>query len=173
MGESASYRLVVIESPYAGDVESNLGYLQACILDCATRGDSPYASHLMLTTALDDSIPEDRELGIALGLAWRRKADMRIFYIDRGWSGGMKAARELYERERLPYEIRKLGAIITGWIHECKHPAVTPKFDKEVASGLTVSQVRKRFPRFFGKCPDCDFDGIIYASNEHFLYGDW
>lgn len=101
-------RLVVIESPYAGDVEANLRYLDRCILDCVYRGDSPYASHKTLTTALDDLVPEQRALGIACGLAWRRKADMRIFYADRGWSSGMSAARNTYDVERLNYEIRFL-----------------------------------------------------------------
>ncbi len=102
-------RLVVIESPYAGNVEGNLHYLHECIHECAFRGDSPYASHLMLTIALDDNHASERALGIELGLMWRRKADMRIFYIDRGWSTGMRAARALYDEERLPYELRELG----------------------------------------------------------------
>lgn len=105
-------RLVVIESPYAGDVARNRVYLHACIRECALRGDTPYASHLMLTTALDDGDPEERALGIRLGLAWRRAAQMRIFYIDRGWSDGMRAAVDLYAVEGLEYEVRKLGSIV-------------------------------------------------------------
>ncbi len=102
-------RLVVIESPYAGRVALNQLYLSDCIRECALRGDSAYASHLMLTIALDDGDPAERKLGIELGLAWRRRADMRIFYTDRGWSPGMKAARELYVAEGLTYELRRLG----------------------------------------------------------------
>ena len=41
--------LTVIESPYAGDVEGNLTYLRACLKDCVERGESPYASHGLLT----------------------------------------------------------------------------------------------------------------------------
>ena len=34
--------------------------------------------------------------------------------------------------------------------------------------------VRKRFPRLFGQCPKgCGFDGIGYASYEHYILGDW
>ena len=102
-------RLVVIESPYAGRVALNKLYLSDCIRECAFRGDSAYASHLMLTEALDDLDPAERKLGIELGLAWRRRADMRIFYTDRGWSPGMKAARDLYAAEGLTYELRRLG----------------------------------------------------------------
>lgn len=102
-------RLVVIESPYAGEVALNRAYLERCIRDCATRGESPYASHKMLTDALDDNDPEERKLGIDCGLAWRRRADLRVFYIDRGWSRGMLAARKLYDDDGLTYEIRELG----------------------------------------------------------------
>lgn len=105
---SNDMKLVVIESPYAGDVERNMLYLDFCIRDCLARGESPYASHRMLTSALDDNIPKDRELGIDAGLAWRRRADDRLFYLDLDWSGGMLAARKLYQSEGLRFEWRKL-----------------------------------------------------------------
>jgi hypothetical protein len=102
-------KLVIIESPYAGNVERNLRYLDACIRDCLSRGESPYASHRMLTTALDDNDPEQRAAGIAAGLEWRKRADLRVFYVDYGHSNGMLAAQDLYDREGLPYETR--------WLH--------------------------------------------------------
>ena len=40
--------LVVIESPYAGDVEANVAYAKRCVLDCLRLGEAPYASHLFL-----------------------------------------------------------------------------------------------------------------------------
>jgi len=104
-------KLVVIESPFAGDNEANLVYLDRCIRDCLNRGESPYASHKMLTTALNDLIPEQRALGIQAGLAWRRRADSRIFYVDLGWSGGMLAACNLYIAEGLSYQIRNLDQL--------------------------------------------------------------
>lgn len=102
-------KLVVIESPYAGAIELNLAYLDACIRDCIARGESPYASHKMLTTALDDNDPRERALGISAGLAWRKRADMRVFYVDRGISRGMHVAMQLYEQDGLPFEMRRLG----------------------------------------------------------------
>ena len=101
-------KLVIIESPYAGDVKRNLRYLDTCIRHCIARGESPYASHKMLTTALDDDDPAQRAIGIQTGLAWRRRADKRIFYIDLGWSGGMKAAKDLYNAEGLGFECRRI-----------------------------------------------------------------
>jgi hypothetical protein len=57
----------------------------------------------------------------------------------------------------------------------CEHKKVSPSFDKEVADSkkLTAREVRKRWPRFSGKCPDCGQEGIFYASAEHYFYGDW
>lgn len=42
-------RLVIIESPFAGDVVRNLRYLRACMRDCLRRGEAPYASHALYT----------------------------------------------------------------------------------------------------------------------------
>lgn len=101
-------RLVIIESPYAGEVERNIGYLKNCLKDSLARGEAPFASHLFYTQFLDDSKPEERKLGIDAGLAWRRVAQLRVFYVDFGWSGGMIAARKLYDEESLKYHIRTI-----------------------------------------------------------------
>lgn len=84
-------RRVILESPYAGDVSRNEAYLQACIRDCISKGDSPYASHRMLTSALDDADPVERDLGIRAGFAWRAQADATVVYLDLGTSRGMQA----------------------------------------------------------------------------------
>lgn len=85
-------KLVVLESPYAGDVDANVAYARRCALDCARRGESAQASHLLFTQFLDDTKPDERALGIRLGLAWRRVADYSVFYTDKGWSHGMHGA---------------------------------------------------------------------------------
>lgn len=99
---------VIVESPYAGNVEANVAYARACLLDSLRRGEAPIASHLLYTQVLDDLIPEERELGIAAGLAWRHAAERAAFYTDHGWSAGMIAARTLYLREGIIYETRTL-----------------------------------------------------------------
>lgn len=87
-------RLVVIESPFAGDVEANVAYARRCLRDSLDRGENPIASHLLYTQpgVLDDSIPGERERGIHAGFAWGARADLIAFYLDRGWSPGMSAA---------------------------------------------------------------------------------
>lgn len=105
-------RLVILESPYAGDVEGNVHYARACLRDSLLRGEAPIASHLLYTQigVLDDGLPVERALGINAGLAWRAVAHAAIFYVDRGWSKGMTAARELYVRENFQWEVRTLEA---------------------------------------------------------------
>lgn len=107
---SIQVRLVIIESPYAGEVDQNVVYARACVRDSLERGEAPIASHLLYTqpNVLDDNVPEERAWGIRAGIEWTRVADATIFYIDRGWSGGMIAAREACEITGRTYEIRTL-----------------------------------------------------------------
>src|SRR5690606_21487830 len=41
------YRRVIVESPYAGDVETHVAYARAALRDCLSRGEAPIASHLL------------------------------------------------------------------------------------------------------------------------------
>lgn len=87
-------KLVIIESPLSGDVPRNERYLNACIRDSVLRSESPYASHRMLTGALDDLNQEERALGIRAGFEWRRMAEATVFYMDLGMSLGMTLGLE-------------------------------------------------------------------------------
>lgn len=100
--------LVVIESPFAGDIERNLDYLRRCVLNCLSCDENPIASHGFFPQFLDDNDPVERELGIQLGYEWAYRADYVIFFIDLGWSSGMIRARELYDKLGVDYELRRL-----------------------------------------------------------------
>lgn len=106
-------RRVVIESPFAGDVKRNKRYLAACMLDCLRRGESPFASHGLYTQegVLDDNIPEERELGIQAGFAWRDVAEATVVYLDLGVSRGMEYGIRDAIRKGRPIEERT----IEGW----------------------------------------------------------
>ncbi len=72
--------------------------------------------------------------------------------------------------------------------NECDHGVV---FDETIANGILGewtpndavnfvmgnprhTAVRERFPRLEGVCPKgCGFNGIAYASTEHYYAGDW
>ena len=86
-----TWRRVVLESPYAGDIALNERYARACVADCLRRGEAPIASHLLYTQpgVLDDDVPAERATGIAAGLAWLAAADAMVVYTDLGHSPGM------------------------------------------------------------------------------------
>jgi hypothetical protein len=65
----------------------------------------------MLTTAVDDSDPQQRDQGRSAGLAMAATLQRRAFYLDRGWSEGMVLAREFYRSQGLSYEERRLGGL--------------------------------------------------------------
>lgn len=109
-------RLIVLESPFAGDVERNLRYARACLRDSLSRNESPIASHLLYTQpgVLNDQDEHERAHGIAAGFAWRMMADASVFYRDLGMSRGMlfglAHAEELrVEDPEHAIEFRELG----------------------------------------------------------------
>jgi len=103
-------RLVILESPFAGDVAANTDYARACLRDSLARGEAPIASHLLYTQpgVLDDDVPEERAWGIDAGLAWRRVAEGSVVYIDRGISKGMEYGIKAARDAGLPVEFRSL-----------------------------------------------------------------
>jgi hypothetical protein len=102
---------VIIESPYAGDLERNKRYLEWAIHDSLKRGEAPFASHAIYPGALDDDKPEERTWGINAGFAWWDAAEVIIFYADFGFSPGMKKAMNRVIDLRKPYEERYLWPV--------------------------------------------------------------
>ena len=104
---------VIIESPYAGNIEQNIKYARACLKDSLNRNEAPLASHLLYTQdgVLDDSIESERMNGINAGLAWIEFADLHVFYIDYGMSKGMEYGRSFSMGSGVQLEFRKIGKI--------------------------------------------------------------
>lgn len=107
---SGGPKRVVLESPYAGNVERNKMYLERCMRNSLRLGESPFASHRMFTAALDDTVPAERELGLAAGFAWYAAAEACVVYIDHGISDGMKRGIAHAESLGMPVELRRIGA---------------------------------------------------------------
>lgn len=105
-------RLVILESPYAGDVERNVAYARRCVRDSLMRGEAPIASHLLYTQPgiLEDAAPDERELGITAGLAWRAVAQASVVYTDLGISRGMEYGIAAAREAGIPVEFRSIGA---------------------------------------------------------------
>jgi len=103
-------RLVILESPYAGDIEANVRYAREAMADCLRRGDAPFASHLIYTQpgVLRDEIAVERQLGIDAGLAWGEKAGATVVYTDLGTSRGMEYGIAAAIKAGRPIEFRSI-----------------------------------------------------------------
>jgi hypothetical protein len=118
---------VIIESPYhallpldddtpeyvqslrrQADTEENIYYARRCLSHSLAEGESPFASHLLYTQVLDDTVPAQRELGLTLASAWYDVADLCAIYTDRGISDGMKRGIEYANKIGLKTEERSI-----------------------------------------------------------------
>lgn len=106
-------RLVIVESPYAGDIEKNVAYARAAVRDALSRGEAPIASHLLYTQpgVLRDEVPQERQWGIDAGVAWGSVAAATVVYTDLGVSRGMRYGIDNAKLAGRPIEIRT----IPGW----------------------------------------------------------
>jgi hypothetical protein len=104
-------KLVILESPYAGNVWQNTHYAKRCLKDALLHNEAPLASHLLYTLpdVLDDNDKEERALGMAAGHAWIKKADYMVVYTDYGISDGMKVGIAEAEGHGRTVYYRKIG----------------------------------------------------------------
>lgn len=113
-------RRVILESPFAGDVQKNILYARLCVRDSLSRGEAPIASHLLYTQhgILDDNIPEERQWGIDAGLIWRTVAEASVVYTDLGMSRGMEYGIKAAEDAGNPVEYRTLSPELMARLEE-------------------------------------------------------
>lgn len=109
-------RIVQIESPFSPSngrtVEENIEYARAAMWAVLMQGDVPYASHLLYTQpgVLDDTIPEQREMGIQAGfeLYRQKKVDVCAIYSELGITKGMIQGIMCAMANGIPLEFRSL-----------------------------------------------------------------
>ncbi len=104
-------RIVVIESPLAGDVERNIRYLKAAIRDSLLRGEAPMASHGLYAQPgiFDDANAEERKMGMEAGWAFYEIPGVGcVVYVDLGISPGMEAGMQRAREQRVYTELRSL-----------------------------------------------------------------
>jgi hypothetical protein len=98
---------VLVESPYrpktkrvddphqwACELSTHIEFAQAACYDSFMRGEAPFASHLFYTQFLCDETPKERTGGIECGFAMGDHWECRVFYVNLGWSTGMKMGFE-------------------------------------------------------------------------------
>ncbi len=158
-------RLVVVESPFAGDqaldkkspeyrlqVERNIAYARACMRDCLDRGEAPYASHILFTQEgiIDDTIAEERAKGIEAGLQWGAYAALSAVYVDLGISTGMRQGIERARKEHRKVEFRS----ICEWPNE----AIVALLDYWAEQSSTECCESSRHYR---SCPSLEIAGVV------------
>lgn len=95
-------RKVYVVSKYAGDVDANVAAAITYCRRVIDGGYMPVASHLLYPQILDDNDPNERNLGLLLGLALLRMCDE--VWVFGSISPGV--AQEIKEAKRLKKQIR-------------------------------------------------------------------
>lgn len=106
-------KAIFLCSPYSGDVAVNVLYAERCMMDSIRRGEAPFAPHLLYTRngILDDSVPDQRQKGAALGIFYLGIIRRLVVYRDLGISRGMNAEINYAEENGIPVVYRSLGEI--------------------------------------------------------------
>lgn len=90
---------IYVISPYAGDIEKNVANAIGYCKYVMEKGYMPLASHLYFTQMTNDDIPEERKLGLSMGLELLAICDEAwVFYENRissGMAGEISRAKEL------------------------------------------------------------------------------
>lgn len=107
--ERKAPNIIILESPYAGDIARHQTYWRAAMRDSLGRGEIPFSSHFVYTQVLRDDDKEQRKQGIACGYAFWPFAKAVVFYTDLGVSTGMEAARKRADLLGMATEFRQIG----------------------------------------------------------------
>ena len=84
--------------------------LRSATAYCAASRRSPATCS---TPILRDGVPDERQLGIEAGLAWRFVAEASVVYQDLGITPGMRRGIEAAETAGVPVEYRNLASFGT------------------------------------------------------------
>ncbi len=102
------WRRAILESPFAADVEKNRLFAIACGRDMLSRGEAPFASHLIYPQLFSKYTEEARQQGMAAGRVWIPAAEISIVYTDLGLTEGMLRGIAQAEASDIPVERRQL-----------------------------------------------------------------
>lgn len=148
---------VLIESPFAGEVDRNQMYARFCSHHSVTQmNEAPYASHLYYTQEfiLDDDVPEERMMGIDAGLEWGKAADTSVVYVDLGISSGIaygvnnaREAGRIVDYRQLPedlWERFRFQCVQREYlVPERAYPPLTPELVEQIDSALHLIFLKK------------------------------
>lgn len=122
---------VIIESPFAGNVNRNRLYARLSMnISLLEHGESPLAFHTIYTQCLSDADPIHRKLGIERSFPWYEVADKVVYMVDRGISTGMHDGY--------------IAAQNLGKSVEFRTACINPEFKREVASWQNIHDAESR-----------------------------
>ena len=105
--------ITIIASPFRGNTPEerleNIAYARKACSHAVKRGETPFASHLLFPQFLDEDNSVERQMGMEGNYKFWPIATKVAFYVDRGWSAGMKEelVKCIAEYE-IPFEIRRI-----------------------------------------------------------------
>lgn len=98
-------KIIYVASPYAGDVKKNTEFTKRACRYVLEQGYAFFAPHLLYPTILDEHQPEQRQLGLDMGIAMLSRCDELWCYGDH-ISLGMHF--EIEEADRLKIPVRRV-----------------------------------------------------------------
>lgn len=105
-------KLIYVASPFSGDVERNVGYAKQACRKVMESGHAFFAPHLIYPSMLNDEVPEERQLGIEMGLAMLSRCD-ELWVFGGRISAGMQAEIQEAQRIGIPILRMDLGEELT------------------------------------------------------------
>lgn len=99
-------KLVYICSPYAEEVEQNARFAQEACRYTISQNCAPVAVHLLYPQLLDDLVPEERKIGIQMGLRVLTACE-ELWLCGSRISTGMRC--ELAEANRLGIPVKRIS----------------------------------------------------------------
>lgn len=127
-------KLIYVASPYAGDIEKNTEFAKQACRHVLNEGHVFFAPHLLYPSILDDSQPQERQLGIEMGLSMLKHCDELWCYGDRISHGMML---EIEEAGRLGIPTRRVMEQENGFvIGKVKHSQQVEAPRMQMAVGM-------------------------------------
>lgn len=103
-------RLIYVASPLRGEYEKNMAKARQYCKHVTDKGFIPYAPHLLFTQFMDDTIPEQRATGMAMGIEMLKRCD-ELWVFGETISEGMAAEIELAKEMGIPiHYIKEIAA---------------------------------------------------------------
>lgn len=106
-------KLIYMASPYAGDIEKNTKFAKRACRHVMNEGHAFFAPHLLYPQLLNDANPQERQAGLAMGLAVLPRCD-ELWCYGEHISHGMLL--EIQEADRLGISVCRVMEQEQGFV---------------------------------------------------------